>query len=143
MMLYRDRSGASSPIPAATAPAPLIGRFLAHTKAPAYRRAFLAADLFFGEACLVKPTLKQAAAAARVNILYARAAAEIIRHRPDLRVAIEHGERQLLATATETWRSLGEILNENWLAATAADRADFIRRAGHEQVFNVIEQVLD
>jgi hypothetical protein len=61
--------------PAATAAIPTVvptitGRFAAHTHLDRVSRAFLAADLHSGAKRLVRPTMTQCAAIARVNVSY-------------------------------------------------------------------------
>jgi hypothetical protein len=61
--------------------------WLAHAKLSKAERAYIAADLYFGDARLVEPTMLQSASLARVNVTYAHIAAS----RPADRLLVEGG----------------------------------------------------
>jgi hypothetical protein len=65
----------------------VTGMWLAHAKLSKGERAYIAADLYHGDARLIEPTMLQSAALARVNPSYAHIAAS----RPADRLLIETG----------------------------------------------------
>jgi hypothetical protein len=74
LTVYRPDPGSintAGPTVVVVPPLSITGRYLAHNKLGRVERAFLASDLISGDKRLVRPTIKQAAMLAQVNITYA------------------------------------------------------------------------
>jgi hypothetical protein len=103
----------------ASASAPVTGRFLARNEYPAYRKAFLAADLVAGKKRLVGPTPKQAAELSRVSVPYTYAALKILQQHPEHRELHENGLWPLIETKPGNSESLAahfaRSTGEEWL----------------------------
>jgi len=73
----------------------VTGQWLAHARLTLTERAYVAADLYVGAAQLVRPTVLQCAALAKVNACYAHWAIK----RPNDRLLVESGAVPLVPPA--------------------------------------------
>ena len=120
----------------------VTGRYLAHNKRPAVKRALLAADLLMKRAVITAPTIEQAACICRVSKTYVRAAFDVAHSQPHLRGSVEHGVLPLIEAARGKPKPAEKLLKA-WHAARPDERLAFVRRAGADQVWNVISEVID
>ena len=108
------------------------GRFLAHNKRPAPERALVGAALVLNTAKLVSPTVKQAAALARVSVPYVAAGVAIA----DDQAAIEAvlaGDCAILDAAKA---SASETLAEHFARATPDEWLEVARTVGPSVVWD-------
>jgi hypothetical protein len=125
------------PSPGGAHPAPVIpvlktGRNLAHGHRSATQRAFLAADLVRERVRLIAPTIKQAAALARVSVPYV-----------DLALAASPGERAMISAGQRPLISVGKpSLASTWASATEAERVAFVRSVGAETVWSSLSAAI-
>jgi hypothetical protein len=108
---------------------PISGRAFAHRRRTASQRAGLAAQLVLGEGVLANPTVKQAASLLQVS-------------RPYVQVALKAttGQRENLVSGRLTVSRLKpspcDLLVRDWNAANDAERVEFARRVGVDQIFD-------
>jgi hypothetical protein len=126
---YTTRTTLSIPTTSPT----ITGRNLAHGKHTKTARALMAADLVAGRVKLIRPTVKQAAALARVSAPYVYAAAK---PDPAQRRKLERGVRLMNVVRPTS-------LTREWCCATREQKIAFIRSVGTDSVWNAVESVID
>jgi hypothetical protein len=106
---------------------PIPGRFLAHARLTASRRAGLAAQLVLNELRLFKPTIRQATAITHVSPAYAQLA---LRMQPATRAKVAWGQLNLIQASKMNG------LFEAWLTASPDEKAAFGVAVGVNEVWD-------
>ena len=100
----------------------VTGRLLAHNKWSAHCRAEAAANLVLGNLDLTEPTVGQAAALCRASLSLTRIVLAERKDGPDFSAAF--------SPVTD--------LIDAWVNATEAERVEFIKAVGIDQVFDAV-----
>src|SRR5262245_5252918 len=112
----------------------VTGRYLAHNRLSAPRRAFLGVDIKKGAAQPVNLTDKQIADLVGVSLPYLAAAQRVANSRPDLRGSCACGLQPLLTAVPRPGRV--ERLATMWAKASADERRAFIQMVGVDSMFD-------
>jgi len=113
----------------------VTGRYLAHNRLSAPRRAFLGVDIKKGTAQPVELTDKQIAELVGVSLPYLAAAQRVDFTRPDLRGSCASGLVPLLNAVPRPGRA--ERLATAWAKASADERRAFVRMVGVDSMFDL------